>query len=85
MQQVAGNPWLARLFLGGAATVLIGLAIVLVVQADKACFSDRCVPEGFTGTQIVGLGLMVIGLLTLVGWLAAAAVCWQLDRQRGSA
>lgn len=76
------NPWLRRMFLSGAAPVLIGLIIVVVEQARKTCFpSGRCGPEGFTSEQILGLGLVALGAIALIGWMAAAAVCWQLDRR----
>jgi len=67
----------------GTATVLIGLATTLIGR-NKVCSSDGrfCMTvssDGFTDAQVIGLGLMAVGFLTLVGWMAAKAICWQLS------
>lgn len=79
----ATNPWLRWMVVSGTATVLIGL-VTMRIGRKRACSSDGrfCVDvasDGFTDAEVVGLGLVAIGFLALVGWMAAKAICWQLS------
>ncbi|NED96185.1 hypothetical protein G1H11_12780 [Phytoactinopolyspora alkaliphila] len=73
---VTENPYLAALVVSGAVALLAGIMLWgLGIDAYVYIGSERRFEVALAGAWLVRLGILL-----LVGWLTASAVCWQLRR-----
>ena len=70
------NPWAGAMLVTWILCLFLGLVLLVVGAAEPTRLDPN---PGLSGAQMFGVGLLGLGGMLLVGWMACMALRWQPD------
>jgi len=74
----SGNPYAQSLLFISIGLMVLGLIIFVAGLGTEATFEN---PTGGAGAVMVGTGMLGMGWMLFVAWLATSSVNWQIRAQ----